>query len=81
VAFKAETEGDREALIERARMLMDEVQADMVVANDVSSAEAGFSAPRLRGVMVTRYEAEAFEGTKAYVASRILSRVLGLMRK
>jgi phosphopantothenoylcysteine decarboxylase/phosphopantothenate--cysteine ligase len=81
VAFKAETEGDQELLVERARMLMDEVQADVVVANDVSSAEAGFSAARLRGVMVTRSEAEAFEGSKGDVASRVLGKVLGLMKK
>ncbi len=56
VAFAAETMPDREELIKSAREKMEKYSADIIVANDVSSRDAGFASDLLDAVILWRHE-------------------------
>jgi len=69
VGFKAETSGDDEAMIERARRLRDRVGLAFVVANDSSVMGDGGT----RALFVHDGEAESFSGSKADLGARVAS--------
>lgn len=54
IGFAAETEPDPERLAQLARTKLDSKRADVIVANDVSSADSGFTVPTNRAVIATR---------------------------
>jgi phosphopantothenoylcysteine decarboxylase/phosphopantothenate--cysteine ligase len=78
VGFAAETED----LVENARVKLHNKDLDLIVANDVTAADAGFGAETNRVVFVER-EGEATElplMSKTAVADAVLARVEGLLR-
>src|SRR5207245_2511764 len=77
VGFAAETED----VVARARAKRDRKRADLIVANDVSRADAGFDVETNAVTIVGPEGAEALPlQTKARVASAILDRVEALMK-
>jgi phosphopantothenoylcysteine decarboxylase/phosphopantothenate--cysteine ligase len=69
VGFKAETSGDEEAMVERARRLRDRVGLAFVVANDASvMGDDG-----TRALFVHDGETESFDGSKADLGARVAS--------
>ncbi|MBA3540432.1 MAG: bifunctional phosphopantothenoylcysteine decarboxylase/phosphopantothenate--cysteine ligase CoaBC [Deltaproteobacteria bacterium] len=77
VGFAAETED----LIANARKKLASKRVDLVVANDVSAADAGFAVDTNRVTLVDATSAiEVPHGTKVMVAHRILDRVVALAR-
>jgi phosphopantothenoylcysteine decarboxylase/phosphopantothenate--cysteine ligase len=67
VGFKAETSGDDEATIERARRLADRVGAAVVVANDASV----MGATETRALLVRSSTVDEYAGSKAGLGARI----------
>jgi phosphopantothenoylcysteine decarboxylase/phosphopantothenate--cysteine ligase len=76
VGFAAETEH----VVENARKKLVTKKCDLVVANDVSEADAGFEVDTNRVILVSEDEIEHFElDSKDAVAHRILDRVVALL--
>ncbi|QLG26448.1 bifunctional phosphopantothenoylcysteine decarboxylase/phosphopantothenate--cysteine ligase CoaBC [Halorarum halophilum] len=74
VGFKAETEGDDEALVGRAREILDRAGLSFVVANDASvMGEEGTRAFVVRGEDAS----EAFEGSKLELGLRVADELAG----
>ncbi|WP_313690919.1 bifunctional phosphopantothenoylcysteine decarboxylase/phosphopantothenate--cysteine ligase CoaBC [Halorarum halobium] len=67
VGFKAESEGDDDALVGRARELLDRAMLSFVVANDASV----MGADATRALVVRADEVSAFEGSKLGLGLRI----------
>jgi phosphopantothenoylcysteine decarboxylase/phosphopantothenate--cysteine ligase len=67
VGFKAETSGDDDAMIERARELRDRVDLAFVVANDATV----MGADETRALFVFEASTETYAGSKAGVGSRV----------
>ena len=67
VGFKAETSGDDDAMVDRARELMDRVGLAFVVANDASVMGGDES----RALVVRADEAAEFVGSKAALGERV----------
>ena len=79
VGFAAETED----LLENARKKLEAKSLDLVVANDVTAADAGFGTETNRVVLLSR-DGESMElplMSKSGVAERILDRVVGLLKE
>lgn len=77
VAFAAETCD----VLENARRKLDRKNADLIVANDVSRADAGFGVDTNIVTLITHQDARALEKmSKAEAADAILDRVLELKR-
>jgi phosphopantothenoylcysteine decarboxylase/phosphopantothenate--cysteine ligase len=72
VGFKAEYGVTDEQLIEVARAKLGEHRLDMVVANDVSKAGAGFGAETNEVIILTPSEIRRMRGTKEEIARVIL---------
>jgi phosphopantothenoylcysteine decarboxylase / phosphopantothenate---cysteine ligase len=76
VGFAAETE----RLVEHARHKLETKRCDLVVANDVSASDAGFSVDTNRVVLVDAQGEEALElDTKARIAHAVVDRVAELL--
>jgi phosphopantothenoylcysteine decarboxylase / phosphopantothenate---cysteine ligase len=76
VGFAAETE----RLVEHARHKLEAKGCDLVVANDVSAADAGFGVDTNRVVLVDEHGEHALElDTKARIAHAIVDRVASLL--
>jgi phosphopantothenoylcysteine decarboxylase/phosphopantothenate--cysteine ligase len=75
VGFAAETED----LVPNAREKLRRKRCDLVVANDVGAAGAGFGTDRNRVSLVGPAAVEEVEGTKSAVADTILDRVVPLV--
>ncbi|MFP9190851.1 bifunctional phosphopantothenoylcysteine decarboxylase/phosphopantothenate--cysteine ligase CoaBC [Natronosalvus vescus] len=67
VAFKAETSGDDEAMIDAAREVLERVDAAFVVANDASVMGAN----RTRALLVHADDVAQFSGSKEALATEI----------
>jgi len=67
VGFKAETSGDDDAMIERARTLRDRVDLAFVVANDATV----MGGDETRVLIVRADEAEPYTGSKADLGARV----------
>jgi phosphopantothenoylcysteine decarboxylase/phosphopantothenate--cysteine ligase len=67
VGFKAETGGDDDAMVERARDLLDRVGLAFVVANDASV----MGAAETRALLVRSGEVTEFAGTKTGLGARV----------
>ena len=67
VGFKAETEGDDDAMASRARSLLDRVGLDFVVANDASV----MGDDRTRALLVRADGVTTYEGSKAGLGGRV----------
>jgi phosphopantothenoylcysteine decarboxylase/phosphopantothenate--cysteine ligase len=67
VGFKAETGGDEEAMIERARRLRDRVDLAFVVANDATV----MGASETRALFVHETTTEAYTGSKSGLGTRV----------
>jgi phosphopantothenoylcysteine decarboxylase/phosphopantothenate--cysteine ligase len=79
VGFVAETEN----LLKNARKKLEEKRLDLVVANDVTAADAGFGAETNRVVLLSR-DGETTElplMSKFDVAERIMERVEDLLKE
>jgi phosphopantothenoylcysteine decarboxylase / phosphopantothenate---cysteine ligase len=78
VGFAAETED----LIDNARQKLERKGCDLVVANDVSEAGAGFDVDTNRVTLVTPDRTDSLElASKDVVAHRILDRVVALLER
>jgi phosphopantothenoylcysteine decarboxylase / phosphopantothenate---cysteine ligase len=76
VGFAAETED----VVERARRKLEAKRVDLIVANDVSRADAGFASDKNEVTLVGRDAVEALPlQSKAAVAARLLERVEALL--
>ncbi|RMD81917.1 MAG: bifunctional phosphopantothenoylcysteine decarboxylase/phosphopantothenate--cysteine ligase CoaBC [Candidatus Dadabacteria bacterium] len=77
VGFAAETENVREQALEKLRRK----SLDMIVANDVGRADAGFDAETNAAVIIDRWGREEQTGlvAKEELAERILDRVVALL--
>jgi phosphopantothenoylcysteine decarboxylase/phosphopantothenate--cysteine ligase len=76
VGFAAETQD----VIARARGKLSAKAVDMIVANDVSRADAGFEVETNAATLVTHADAESLPlQSKREMAGRILDRVAGLL--
>ncbi|WP_299332379.1 bifunctional phosphopantothenoylcysteine decarboxylase/phosphopantothenate--cysteine ligase CoaBC [Haloplanus sp.] len=67
VGFKAETEGDDDAMVSRARSLLKRVDLDLVVANDASV----MSDDRTRTLLVRDESVVSYEGSKTGLGARV----------
>ena len=67
VGFKAETSGDDEAAVARARSLLERVDLEFVVANDASV----MGEDRTRALLVREGAVEEFEGSKTGLGGRV----------
>jgi phosphopantothenoylcysteine decarboxylase/phosphopantothenate--cysteine ligase len=67
VGFKAETAGDEEAMVERARDLLERVALNFVVANDASVMGEG----ETRALFVRSEDVASFTGSKADLGARV----------
>jgi phosphopantothenoylcysteine decarboxylase/phosphopantothenate--cysteine ligase len=67
IGFKAETEGDDDAMVSRARSLLDRADLDLVVANDASV----MGNDRTRVLLVRDESVTPYEGSKAGLGSRV----------
>ena len=67
VGFKAETSGDDDAMVERARDLLDRVGLAFVVANDASV----MGGDETRALVVRADESSEFRGSKAALGERV----------
>lgn len=78
VAFAAETENH----LQNARRKLEKKNADLVVLNDVSRADAGFAADTNQVTLVTREKSEevALDAKRA-VADRVLDCIAGLLKQ
>ncbi len=75
VGFKAETDGDDAALLERARALRDRVDLAFVVAN-----HAGVMGDdRTRALLVRADDHETVEGSKTHLGSRIADELASIL--
>jgi phosphopantothenoylcysteine decarboxylase/phosphopantothenate--cysteine ligase len=79
VGFAAETEN----VVENARRKLEAKKVDLVVANDVSSADSGFSVDTNRVTIIFRdgKTEDLPLMTKREVADRILDRVVTMLAK
>lgn len=76
IGFAAETHD----VIEHARQKLERKRCDLVVANDVSQADAGFEVDTNRVHLVTKDRVDSLElATKDVVAHRILDRIVLLL--
>ncbi|WP_338738836.1 bifunctional phosphopantothenoylcysteine decarboxylase/phosphopantothenate--cysteine ligase CoaBC [Haloplanus salilacus] len=71
VGFKAETEGDDDAMTARARALLDRVGLDFVVANDASV----MGDDRTRALVVRDDAVTTYEGSKGGLGARVADRL------
>jgi phosphopantothenoylcysteine decarboxylase/phosphopantothenate--cysteine ligase len=74
VGFKAETSGDEDATIERARALRDRVDLAFVVANDATEA---MGAERTRALFVDGDGVTTYEGSKTGLGGRVADALAG----
>jgi phosphopantothenoylcysteine decarboxylase/phosphopantothenate--cysteine ligase len=75
VGFKAETDGDDAALLERARALRERVDLAFVVANDASvMGEA-----RTRALLVRADDHETVDGPKAHLGGRVADELAAVL--
>lgn len=80
VGFAAETQPDPAKLLELAREKRSSKGADVIVANDVSSPDSGFSVPTNRAVIAgPDGEVDAGLVTKAALASALVDEVVRLL--
>lgn len=78
VAFAAETENH----LQNARRKLEKKNADLVVLNDVSRADAGFAADTNQVTLVTREKSvEVALDAKRAVADRVLDCIAGLLKQ
>ena len=75
VGFKAETGGDDEAIVERARETMARVDLAFVVGNDASV----MGAERTRALLVDADGVEPVEGSKTDLGARVADRLAGVL--
>ena len=75
VGFKAETDGDDAALLERARALRERVDLAFIVANDASvMGEA-----RTRALLVRADDHETVDGPKAHLGGRVADELAAVL--
>jgi phosphopantothenoylcysteine decarboxylase/phosphopantothenate--cysteine ligase len=67
VGFKAESDGDDEAMVAKAREILERVDLSFVVANDASV----MGAEQTRALLVRPDDTETVEGTKAALGDRV----------
>jgi phosphopantothenoylcysteine decarboxylase/phosphopantothenate--cysteine ligase len=75
VGFKAETGGDDETIVEKARETMERVGLAFVVGNDASV----MGAERTRALLVDADGVETVEGSKADLGARVADRLAGVL--
>ncbi|MEF8887935.1 MAG: bifunctional phosphopantothenoylcysteine decarboxylase/phosphopantothenate--cysteine ligase CoaBC [Haloarculaceae archaeon] len=75
VGFKAETGGDDEAIVEKARETMERVGLSFVVGNDASV----MGEERTRALLVDADGVETVEGSKADLGARVADRLAGVL--
>jgi phosphopantothenoylcysteine decarboxylase/phosphopantothenate--cysteine ligase len=75
VGFKAETGGDDETIVEKARETMERVGLSFVVGNDASV----MGAERTRALLVDADGVETVEGSKANLGARVADRLAGVL--
>jgi len=75
VGFKAETDGDDAALLERARALRDRVDLAFVVANDASV----MGKARTRALLVRADGHETVDGPKAHLGGRVADELAAVL--
>ena len=75
VGFKAETGGDDETIVAKARETMERVGLTFVVGNDASV----MGAERTRALLVDADGVETVEGSKADLGARVADRLAGVL--
>ncbi|MHA1398153.1 MAG: bifunctional phosphopantothenoylcysteine decarboxylase/phosphopantothenate--cysteine ligase CoaBC, partial [Candidatus Heimdallarchaeaceae archaeon] len=72
ILFKAEYNKTEEELIEIAKKRLEQANAEMIIANDVSKKDSGFESDYNKVGIITFEEVLWLEGTKIEVAKKIL---------
>lgn len=76
VGFKAEYNVSRDELLESAKRRMRESGADLMVANDVAEADAGFGSDQNKVVLVDDEIWEIPLSTKEEIATLVIGRIV-----